>query len=237
MKQNRLIYIVDDEADICTLVSEELERFGYETRICRTGAQAAQAIRQRRPDLCIIDLGLPDMDGMALVRQLGELQGVGIMILSGRDSTPDRVMGLELGADDYITKPFEPRELVARANSLLRRLEQIDAPAADSRPRRAVFGNWTFDPASMTLSNERGDSEVLSNAEAQLLNALLRAPRQILSREQLLGDRADPFDRSIDVRMSRIRKKIEADPKNPAIIKTIYGAGYMLMTEVNWQQG
>lgn len=237
MKQNRLIYIVDDEADICTLVSEELERFGYETRICRTGAQASQAIRQRRPDLCIIDLGLPDMDGMALVRQLGELQGVGIMILSGRDSTPDRVMGLELGADDYITKPFEPRELVARANSLLRRLEQTDAPAADSRPRRAAFGSWIFDPASLTLSNQRGHSEVLSSAEAQLLNALLRAPRQILSREQLLGDRADPFDRSIDVRMSRIRKKIEADPKNPAIIKTIYGAGYMLMTEVRWQQG
>jgi DNA-binding response OmpR family regulator len=235
VKQKRLIYIVDDEADICTLVSEELQRFGFATRICRTGAQAAQALRQRRPDLCIIDLGLPDMDGMALVRQIGELPGVGIMILSGRDSTPDRVLGLELGADDYITKPFEPRELVARANSLLRRLEPLDSLPTDTRPRQASFGNWTLDPASLTLRHRSGESETLSSAEAQLLNALLRAPRQILSREQLLGDRADPFDRSIDVRMSRIRKKIEADPKSPALIKTIYGAGYMLTTEVSWR--
>ncbi len=235
MKQNRLIYIIDDEPDICILVSEELERFGFETRTFRTGAQAAHAIRQRKPDLCIIDLGLPDMDGLALVRQLRELQGIGIMILSGRDSTPDRVLGLELGADDYITKPFEPRELVARASSLLRRMEQVDTPPADTRQRRASFGNWIFDPASLTLTHSNGESDVLSHAEAQLLNALLRAPRQVLSREQLLGDRAEPFDRSIDVRMSRIRKKIEADPKSPALIKTIYGAGYMLATEVTWR--
>ncbi|MFC6669204.1 response regulator transcription factor [Marinobacterium aestuariivivens] len=236
MKQNRLIYVVDDEADICTLVCDELNRFGYETRSFNTGGRAAQAIRRRLPDLCIVDLGLPDMDGLGLVRELCAHQGIGIMILSGRDSTPDRVLGLELGADDYITKPFEPRELVARANSLLRRLEQIDNQDGESARRRASFADWTFDPGTLTLTRSSGESEVLSTAEAELLDSLLRAPRQILSRDQLLGERADPFDRSIDVRMSRIRKKIETDPKNPSIIKTIYGAGYMLAAEVRWSQ-
>ncbi|NVK43098.1 MAG: response regulator transcription factor [Oceanospirillaceae bacterium] len=233
MKQNRLIYVVDDETDICSLVCEELQRFGYETRAFTTGSRAARAIRERLPNLCILDLGLPDMDGLELVRQLCAHQGIGIMILSGRDSTPDRVLGLELGADDYITKPFEPRELVARANSLLRRLEQAEPGGSDNR-RQASFADWTFDPGTLTLTRSGGASEVLSTAEAQLLSCLLRAPKQILSREQLLGDRVDPFDRSIDVRMSRIRKKIEPDPKNPSIIKTIYGAGYMLATDVRW---
>ncbi|GGO79993.1 DNA-binding response regulator [Marinobacterium nitratireducens] len=233
MKHNRLIYVIDDEADICTLVCDELRRFGFETRSFTNGNQAARAIRERLPDLCIVDLGLPDMDGMELVRQICAHQGIGIMILSGRDSTPDRVLGLELGADDYITKPFEPRELVARANSLLRRLSPGDTSAPDT-PRQASFAGWTFNPATLTLTRQDGEPEVLSTSEARLLSSLLRAPKQILSREQLLGDHVDPFDRSIDVRMSRIRKKIEQNPKNPCIIKTIYGAGYMLAADVSW---
>ncbi len=238
MKSDKLIYVIDDERDICDLVSMELERFGYSAEAFHTGAQASHAIRRRQPDLCIVDLGLPDMDGLALVRELCEAHKIGVVILSGRGSLPDRVLGLELGADDYITKPFDPRELVARVNSLLRRLEQVKKQPEASSRRRATFADWTFDLATLTLTSSRGGSEVLSSAEAELLGVLLQAPKQILSRDQLMGEimgrDASPYDRSIDVRMSRIRRKIEEDPKNPRIIKTVYGAGYMLATEVEW---
>ncbi|WP_027859301.1 response regulator transcription factor [Marinobacterium jannaschii] len=237
MKSEKLIYVVDDEKDICDLVCLELERFGYQAEAFHTGEGCARAIGRRQPDLCIVDLGLPDMDGLGLVRTLCEEHQIGVMILSGRGSLPDRVLGLELGADDYITKPFDPRELIARVNSLLRRLDNSQKEAVVAR-RQARFADWQFDTATLTLSSDGGATEVLSSAEADLLNVLLNAPKQILSRDQLMGEvmgrDAMPFDRSIDVRMSRIRRKLEADPKNPRIIKTVYGAGYMLAAEVVW---
>ncbi|GGC03138.1 DNA-binding response regulator [Marinobacterium zhoushanense] len=234
--QKKLIYIIDDEADICDLISTELHRHGYDTRSFQTGAQATHALNRRKPDLCIIDLGLPDMDGIAIVRQLCDSLGLGVIIISGRDSTSDRVLGLEFGADDYLIKPFDPRELVARVNSLFRRLEHIETAATRSdKARKAAFAGWLFDPSTLTLNHqERSKSEILSAAEAALLTLLLRSARQILSRDQLLQGYADPFDRSIDVRMSRIRKKIEQDPRHPTIIKTVYGAGYILTAEVDW---
>ncbi|MBV1789225.1 response regulator transcription factor [Marinobacterium sp. D7] len=237
--QKKLIYIIDDEADICDLISTELHRHGYDTRSFQTGAQATHALNRRKPDLCIIDLGLPDMDGISIVRELCDSLGMGVIIISGRDSTSDRVLGLEFGADDYLIKPFDPRELVARVNSLFRRLEHIETAASRSdKSRKASFAGWSFDPGTLTLNHpERGKSEILSAAEAALLTLLLRSARQILSRDQLLQGYADPFDRSIDVRMSRIRKKIEQDPRHPTIIKTVYGAGYILTAEVEWNNG
>nr|WP_255537677.1 response regulator transcription factor [Motiliproteus sp. SC1-56] len=235
-----MIYIVEDEKDIADLVAEALSQFGFETATFRTGGQALHQINQRRPDLCIVDLGLPDMDGLGLVRELGDNRGLGVMILTGRGSLPDRVLGLEIGADDYIIKPFDPRELVARVNSLLRRLEKHrpEDSVADSEAR-ARFDRWTFHPATLTLESCEGQSETLSSAEAELLKVLLGSPRQVLSRDQLMGKlmgrESMPFDRSIDVRMSRIRKKIEADPKNPRIIKTVYGVGYLFAAEVSWE--
>lgn len=234
--QKKLIYIIDDEADLCDLLATELHKHGYETRSFQTGAQATYALNRRKPDLCIIDLGLPDMDGIAIVRQLCDSLGLGLIIISGRGSSSDRVLGLEFGADDYLSKPFDPRELVARVNSLFRRLEHIEtASRRTEAPRQARFAHWLFDPNTLTLTDtQKTDTQVLSASEAALLTQLLRSPRQILSRDQLLQGYAEPFDRSIDVRMSRIRKKIEPDPRHPSIIKTVYGAGYMLTCEVQW---
>ncbi len=238
MNNKKMIYVVDDERDICDLVAHELRQFGFDCETFSTGAAASAAIQRRLPDLCLIDLGLPDMDGLGLVKQLCQAHRIGVVIVSGRGSLPDRVLGLEVGADDYITKPFDPRELVARINSVLRRLEQVAPADQTAGPRRAHFLDWTYDPATLTLSSSDGRAEVLSSAEAELLTQLLKAPRQVLSRDRLLGELqgrdATPFDRSIDVRMSRIRKKIESDPKNPRIIKTIYGAGYMFAASVEW---
>lgn len=234
MKNNKSIYVIDDERDICELVAQELTLFGYQVQTFSTGAQAGYAIKNKPPALCIIDLGLPDMDGMDLVRQLCDKNNVGVMILSGRNSVPDRILGLELGADDYIVKPFIPRELVARVNSLLRRLEKLEQPPQTTSQRQAHFGNCVYDPATLSLTNGDDSTVELSSAESELLLALLKAPKTILSRDQLLGENASPFDRSIDVRMSRVRKKIETDPKNPKLIKTIYGVGYMLTTDVSW---
>lgn len=234
MSRSDLIYVVDDEKDICDLVCTELEYYGFDMRAFHTGAQALQAINRQAPKLCIVDLGLPDMDGLALVKELCDSANIGVLILSGRGSLPDRVLGLELGADDYITKPFEPRELVARVHSLLRRINKDESPAQSCAVKKARFADWIFNPSTLTLQRDSGEELTLSTAEADLLGTLLRAPQQILSRDRLLGEQAIPYDRSIDSRMSRLRKKLEADPKDPRIIKTVYGAGYMLSTPVEW---
>ncbi len=238
VSSNKLIYVVEDERDIATLVCKELEIFGYEASSFCTGAQATQAIRRRTPALCIVDLGLPDMDGLALVRELCEKHQVGVMILTGRGSLPDRVLGLELGADDYMIKPFDPRALVARVNSLLRRLDKIGQPDSAQLSKLAKFGDWCFDPSTLTLSHQDGRTDTLSSAESELLMLFLRAPQQILNRDRLMGDLMGrdsiPYERSIDVRMSRIRKKLEQDPKKPLLIKTVYGVGYLLSVPVAW---
>ncbi|WP_394165001.1 response regulator transcription factor [Neptunomonas phycophila] len=233
----KIIYIVDDEPDICQIIAQQLNQHGYETRTFQTGQQASAAIHRRKPDLCIIDLGLPDMDGISLVKEYCDTSGMGVIIISGRGSTTDRILGLEFGADDYLAKPFEPRELVARVNSLFRRLEHINHVShSGNKDRKAQFADWVYDPNTLTLYHQTQPlSYELSSAEATLLNRLLQAPRQVLSRDQLLHGFADPFDRSIDVRMSRLRKKVETDPKHPTLIKTIYGAGYILTCEVSWQ--
>lgn len=236
MNTRKQVYVIDDEADICQLACTELERYGYEARSFRTGAQAMYALKKHRPQVCIIDLGLPDMDGLALVRELVTECDTGIIILSGRDNTTDKVLGLELGADDYISKPFDPRELVARTNSVLRRIEKGSSPAHhEPVTRQAGFAGWTFDQTTLTLSHNQGYSETLSAAEADLLLSLLKSPRQVLSRDKLMKERDSTFDRCIDVRISRIRKKLQTDSDSSCLIKTIYGAGYMFMPEVHWR--
>ncbi|MBU2924224.1 response regulator transcription factor [Colwellia sp. 1_MG-2023] len=233
MNTKPLIYVIDDEPEICSLVCQELERYNFKTQAFCTGKEALLAIRKQLPSLCIIDLGLPDMDGLSLVKELFDDKKIGVIILSGRNSLPDKVLGLELGADDYIGKPFDPRELVARVNSIIRRLVVSELP--ETTLQTASFGDWTFEQSTLTLENNKGDSFMLSAAEAEILMILLKAPRQILSRERLLSLDATSFDRSIDVRMSRLRKKIEQDHKHPKIIKTVYGAGYIFTLEVTWQ--
>lgn len=232
MNTTPLIYVIDDEPEICNLVCQELERYHFTTQAFYTGEEALIAIKKQLPSLCIIDLGLPDMDGLSLVKELFDDKKIGVIILSGRNSLPDKVLGLELGADDYIGKPFDPRELVARVKSIIRRLLVNELPATTYHT--ASFGEWTFEQSTLTLNNNKGDSFMLSAAEAELFMVLLKAPRKILSRERLLSEDTSSFDRSIDVRMSRLRKKIEQDHKNPKIIKTVYGAGYIFTLDVTW---
>jgi len=160
-----------------------------------------------------------------------------ILVLTGRQSVNDRILGLELGADDYMVKPFEPREVVARVNTILRRLER----SGESRSRkgtheRARFGDWTFEESCNLLTGPGGREVELSVAEARLLATLLRQPNRILNRAALLGDGDhEPFDRSIDARISRLRRKLHADGDGQELIKTVYGAGYMLVAKVQWE--
>ncbi|AWK89577.1 response regulator [Azospirillum thermophilum] len=238
MGGRKLIYVVDDDPDIRDLLRTVLEGFGFSAAFFASGQAVRTAIRREVPDVCIVDLGLPDMDGLTLVRELSEDVRFAVIVLTGRGDVSDRVLGLELGADDYIVKPFEPRELVARVKTVIRRREQLIANARGIGSDKARFGGWTFDLGALTLTADDGRRETLTAAEAALLVALLKAPRRVLTREQLQGpelDREDiPFDRAIDVRISRIRRKIEADPRSPKLIRTVYGAGYLFTADVTW---
>jgi len=233
---NPVIFVLEDEPDIARLICSNLADYGFRCEHLRTGRDLLVRARNTTPDLCIVDLGLPDMDGMQVVRQLQEGTPCAVLILTGRNDVTDRVLGLELGADDYIVKPFEPRELVARVRSILRRYQRSAAPEVVSERSVASFAGWTFDSNRHTLTAPDGHEISLSAAEAGLLATLLRRPNKILSREQLLGERdVDPFDRSIDVRISRLRRKLDDDPQNPKLIKTVYGAGYLFAAQVSWQ--
>lgn len=233
MQGNNLIYVIEDEQDLGQLMCSALEKFRYQVRYFSAGADALQAVAKDNPEICIVDLNLPDMDGLELVKQF-DAQQRGVIIVSGRNDLTDRVLGLEFGADDYVTKPFEPRELVARVQSLLRRLQRSQEPEQASG-KVAEFAGWAFRPDSLELQFGDQSKRSLSRAEGDMLLALLRHPFQILSRDQLLGDNCSPYDRSIDVRMSRLRKKLEAETESVELIKTVYGAGYMLTTAVNWR--
>jgi two-component system, OmpR family, response regulator len=227
------IFVVEDDSAVCDLIARTLISYGFECVRFYTGESLLKRIRVEKPDFCIVDLGLPDMDGIEVVRQLSKELDCGILILTGRGHTADRVMGLELGADDYMVKPFEERELVARVRSILRRRR---APGTPSQSKRyAKFLNWQLDCSSNMLTAPDGSEHLLGTAETQVLKCFVEHPHQILTREKLMGDRdLSPLDRSIDVRISRLRKKIEDDAQNPKIIKTVYGAGYIFAASVSW---
>ena len=230
-----LIFIIEDDHAVAQLVMRTLESYQFEVVRFGDGRSAIRHIAVARPSLCIVDLGLPDMDGIDLVKSLSELCDCGVLILSGRDHPVDRVMGLELGADDYVTKPFDSRELVARVRSILRRRQPNQNKNSSRHRRIAQFLDWVFDISANTLVQDNGEPHLLGTAESQVLKSFLARPHQILNREQLLGQRdISPMDRSIDVRISRLRKKLETDPQNPKIIKTVYGAGYMFTATVTW---
>lgn len=232
------MYVVEDDADVARVIGMTLRDFGFEIALCRSGAELFQRIDRCRPDLCIVDLGLPDMDGMDVVRRLQAQCDCGILILTGRDYAGDRVLGLELGADDYVAKPFDPRELVARVRSILRRVCTAPAPAASGRYEEVLFSGWRFNPDNHMLTSADGQESTLGNAEAQLLKVFLARPNCILTREQLLPDRdGAPYDRTIDVRISRLRRKLESDPLHPKLIRTVYGAGYLFATQITRGHG
>ncbi|PKO87027.1 MAG: DNA-binding response regulator [Betaproteobacteria bacterium HGW-Betaproteobacteria-12] len=227
------ILIVEDDPDVARTIEQVLGSFGFQTAWCRSGGELLRRLRSLAPDLCIVDLGLPDMDGLEAMQRLrAQTKNCGILILTGRADVSDRVMGLELGADDYVLKPFEPRELVARVRSILRRREGVGAAAASDI---AEFAGWQFNPGNNALRGPDGQQHLLSTAEAELLGVFIRHPNRILQREKLMGSRdLNPTDRAIDVRISRLRRKLEPDPHSPALIKTVYGAGYLFMATVRW---
>ena len=230
-----MIFVLEDDPEVARLICMNLAEYGFRHEHLRTGRQLLERARQHAPDLCIVDLGLPDMDGMQVVRELQDGSPCAVLILTGRNDVTDRVLGLELGADDYIVKPFEPRELVARVRSILRRYQKAATSEATGHTG-ARFAGWHFDIGRLNLSTDDGREVSLSAAEAALLQTLLKRPNKILTREQLIGERdLDPFDRSIDVRISRLRRKLEDDPQDPKIIKTVYGAGYLLCASVEWE--
>ncbi|MEZ5581968.1 MAG: response regulator transcription factor [Candidatus Competibacteraceae bacterium] len=238
MIQGKRIYVVEDEKDLCDMICRKLAEFQLQTQGFYSGQSAQRGIAALRPDIGIIDLVLPDMDGLELVKELSRYPGTGVIVLTGRGDLSDRVLGLELGADDYMVKPFEPRELVARVHSLLRRMDVFARAFSDSRGKLAKFAGRAYDVAGLTICWESGRSDMLSASEALLLLKFLHAPKRVLSRAQLFDEEIEfdrqPFDRSIDIRVSRLRRKLEVDPKNPQIIKTVYGAGYLLAAEVEW---
>ncbi len=228
------IHILEDDPLVAGTVARALEEYGFTTRWFRTAGELLVTVARQPPPLVVVDLGLPDRDGMEVVRELRQTADCGILILTGRDILSDRVLGLELGADDYVVKPFEPRELVARIRSILRRRAQ---PAAGTARRIALFEGWRYDPGSFKLAFGDEGEKILGAAEARLLLCFLEKPNRVLSREHLAGStNLGPFDRSIDVRVSRLRKRLNDDMQSPRLIKTVYGAGYVLTVAVRWDK-
>lgn len=229
---HRLVALAEDDPLVARTLGQVLSEYGFKHQWFRTGGELLRQIPKLRPALCIVDLGLPDRDGLDIVRELQQHHDCGVLILSGRSIVSDKVLGLELGADDYMVKPFEPRELIARVRSILRRYERSEKTEGHKIAR---FDGWQFNPASFTLVGPDGKEDFLGTAEARLLLLLLEKPNRILTREQLAGTNdLSPLDRSIDVRVSRLRKRLGDDPHEPRLIKTVYGAGYLMAANVQW---
>src|SRR5215203_6255524 len=239
MSQSQHIFVVDDEAAARDMIGDYLKMHGFAATLCDGGTSLRQAFDRTKPDLIILDLNMPEEDGLSIIRSLKQTSRVPIIMLTATASPIDRVVGLELGADDYLAKPCELRELVARIRSVLRRSPSAtarkppDAAATpDPEPRRTVrFGTKWLDLDAHVLRDDDGVEHALTTSEFNLLKAFAENPRRVLSRERLLdlANARDPdaFDRAIDVRVTRIRRKVEPDPNHPRIIRTIRGAGYV----------
>jgi two-component system, OmpR family, response regulator len=231
------ILIVDDDAEIRDLLSRFLSKHDFRVTTAKDGREMRQAFEDWSFDLVVLDLMMPGEDGLSLCRNIRSHSAIPIIMLTAMGEDVDRIIGLEVGADDYMAKPFNPRELAARIKAVLRRSNGVAAgDAVDNRGQKLIFGDFQLDPSTRSLS--RGGSDIsLTAGEYDLLIAFVDHPRRVLNRDQLLdmarGRAAVPFDRSIDVQVGRLRRKIEDDPKNPSLIKTVRGGGYMFTPEVN----
>jgi two-component system OmpR family response regulator len=236
MSDNGHIVVVDDQQEICDVVQEYLTGEGYRVSTAHDGAGMRRLLSQSAVDLVILDLMLPGEDGLTLARSLRSESGIGIIILTGRGETVDRIIGLEMGADDYLPKPFHLRELLARVKSVLRRAQSRSADSSQSSRLRAQFAGWNLDMASRELLSPAGDEVRLTTGEFDLLAAFVNNANQVLSRDRLLdlarNREAGPFDRTIDVQVGRLRRKLEDDPQNPTLIKTVRGSGYIFTPPV-----
>ncbi|HET9820703.1 MAG TPA: response regulator transcription factor [Burkholderiaceae bacterium] len=234
--------VLDDEPDITQLIARYFGAQGFRVTEVHRSAPLMELMRTDPPALVLLDLGLPGEDGLTVARQLREHFKCGLIIVTGRGDAIDKVVGLEIGADDYVTKPFDLRELLARCRAVLRRLEGTSAaavaPHAADEPQRERlrFGRFEIDAAARRLLGPDGHEVALTSGEFDLLLTFCRHPGRVLSRDFLLdatrGREAGPFDRTIDVQVGRLRRKLGDDPDNPAVIKSVRGAGYMLASTV-----
>jgi len=229
------ILLVEDARDIREPLARYLREHNYRATTAPDAATARKVMKGAAIDLVVLDIMMPGEDGLSLCRHLVESHQLPTIFLTARGEATDRIVGLEIGADDYVVKPFEPRELVARIRSVLRRAAR---GGAGEKPEEDVFTfeGWTLDPLKRRLIDPEGAAIAISSAEFRLLMAFLEHPRQVLDRDRLLemvqGREAHLFDRAVDNQVSRLRRKIEADSRNPQLIQTVWGGGYMLAAEV-----
>lgn len=228
------ILVVDDDPGIRGLLGEYLERHGFRVSLANDGIQMRRALDASRPNLIVLDLMLPGEDGLALCRDLRSRSGIPIIMLTARADEVDRIVGLEMGADDYLAKPFSPREMLARIKSVLRRVRTL--PPARGASHRVRFAGWTLDLAARQLVAPDDVIVSLSGAEFRLLSVFVEHPNRVLDRNQLMdltiGRAASPFDRSIDVQVSRLRTRLRDDGREPRLVKTVRNEGYVLAAAV-----
>lgn len=236
MQASPHILIVDDHREIRELVARALTKEGFRISVAADGRAMRKVMADARIDLIILDLMLPGEDGLSLCRALRTESSVPIIMLTAKGDEIDRVVGLEVGADDYVPKPFGSRELIARIRAVLRRTQAEGKADQPQRAGRYRFDRWRLDTGARELQREDGVTVPLSTGEFDLLIALIERPGRVLTRDQLLdlarGRTASSLDRSIDTQVSRLRKKLELDPNEPKIIKTVWGGGYMFASEV-----
>jgi len=231
------LLLVDDDKELCALLSKFLNRHGYRVSLAHNGNEMVAILETSRINLVILDLMLPGEDGLALCRRIRATSSLPIIMLTAMADEVDRIIGLEMGADDYLAKVANPRELLARVRAVLRRVGAPEATAAADQSRILEFAGWRLDVTHRQLISSKGALVPLRAGEFDLLLVLAERPQRVLSRDQLLdlsrGRSANVFDRSIDVQISRLRRKIEPDPKEPVLIKTVRSGGYILAASVN----
>jgi two-component system phosphate regulon response regulator OmpR len=230
------ILVIDDNPELRQLITISLENNGYAVFCASNGGEALHILRAKKADTVLLDLGLPDVDGLALIASIRQLSDAPVIVVSGKKSTTDKVVGLEMGADDYLAKPFEFEELCARVKASVRRHKNRNAPPRHAPlPQKMVVGGITIDEAQFQAFGDGGKTCNLTAMEFQLLRALAKAANRVLTREQIIeafrAENPNINDRAIDIQVSRIRKKIGDDPREPRIIKTVRGVGYMMVSE------
>ncbi|MDP2751456.1 MAG: response regulator [Rhodocyclaceae bacterium] len=236
MENTARLLIVDDDPEIRRLLANYLAKNGFETIVARDGRAMTQALERHSVDLVVLDLNLPDSDGLTLCRDLRAHSNVPVLMLTARGEEADRIVGIEMGADDYLVKPFSPRELLARIKGILRRTHALPPNLRAEAQRCLIFAGWRLDTATRTLTAPDNVLVSLSGGEYRLLRILLDHPNRVLNRDQLMelihGHAAEPFDRAIDVQISRLRQRLRDDSREPQLIRTVRGEGYVLAAAV-----
>ena len=232
------ILVVDDDIRICKILDRYMTSAGYRVKIAVDSEEMRESIRKQQPDLVILDLQLPGEHGLELARALRKDSDIGIIIVTGTGEPVDKIVGLELGADDYLTKPVDDRELLARVRNVLRRVAHVPQNTTSTGKTIATFSGWTLDLEAHELKTRNNDRIHLTSYEFQLLSALVNSPNRVLSRDQIMDEITarnwTPSDRSVDVLIGKLRKKLNENSQNPNLIKTIRGSGYIFTARVSY---